>query len=337
MFERRDVLKLGLGGLAAGSRPFVLARACRRQRRGRARAATGPACRHKVSRSARRRLSIRALSPTPPATAAKQPYKALPSDLPDPLRKLTYDQYVAIRAKPCAIIWANENFGFALEPLHRGFIFSTPVAINLVSQGQARRVDLRYGAIRLRQASPCRQCRRHRLFRLSRSGAAKRTRALRKSRPFRARASFGPSPRASVSARWRAPCRSRPPTRAARNFRRSAASGSNSPNLATDALVIHAFIDSESMTGAYRFTLHPGDATIIDTECTLFARAKVDNFGLATMSATVLSDADRSSPARRYAPDDRRHRRSADVDRPRRMALAPGLQPRDLADLDLRR
>ena len=63
------------------------------------------------------------------------------------------------------------------------------------------------------------------------------------------------------------------------------------PNLATDALVIHALIDSESVTGAYRFTLHPGEATIIDTECTLFARADVDNFGLATMSAMVLTDA----------------------------------------------
>jgi len=41
------------------------------------------------------------------------------------------------------------------------------------------------------------------------------------------------------------------------------------PTLAAGALVIHALIDSESVTGAYRFTLRPGDATIIDTECTL--------------------------------------------------------------------
>ena len=43
------------------------------------------------------------------------------------------------------------------------------------------------------------------------------------------------------------------------------------PTLAANALTIHALLDSESVTGAYRFTLHPGEATIIDTECSLFA------------------------------------------------------------------
>ncbi|MGH6841793.1 MAG: glucan biosynthesis protein, partial [Methylocella sp.] len=60
------------------------------------------------------------------------------------------------------------------------------------------------------------------------------------------------------------------------------------PTLAAGALVVHALIGSESVTGAYRFTLRPGEATIIDTECTLFARAAVDNLGLATMSTTHL-------------------------------------------------
>jgi len=70
---------------------------------------------------------------------------------------------------------------------------------------------------------------------------------------------------------WQGPCRSRPPIRAARipAFR---AVWIEHPTLAAGALVIHALIDSESVTGAYRFTLRPGDATIIDTECTLFAR-----------------------------------------------------------------
>jgi glucans biosynthesis protein len=61
------------------------------------------------------------------------------------------------------------------------------------------------------------------------------------------------------------------------------------PTLAAGALVMHALIGSESVTGAYHFTLRPGEATIIDTECALFARAAVDNLGLATMSATHLS------------------------------------------------
>jgi glucans biosynthesis protein len=60
------------------------------------------------------------------------------------------------------------------------------------------------------------------------------------------------------------------------------------PSLVANALIVHAVIDSETMTGAFRFTIRPGEATIIDTEATLFARAAVDNFGLGTMSATHL-------------------------------------------------
>ena len=47
----------------------------------------------------------------------------------------------------------------------------------------------------------------------------------------------------------------------------------------TDNLVIHALLDSESVTGAFRFTLRTGDITIIDTEITLFPRAAVDELG----------------------------------------------------------
>src|SRR5580704_7567012 len=71
---------------------------------------------------------------------AKEAYKALPADLPDPLKTLSYDQYVAIHLRPGATLWAKDNIGFALEPLHRGFIFSPPMQINLVADGEMRRL-----------------------------------------------------------------------------------------------------------------------------------------------------------------------------------------------------
>ena len=61
------------------------------------------------------------------------------------------------------------------------------------------------------------------------------------------------------------------------------------PSLATEALVIHAVLDSESVSGAYRFTLRAGEATIIDTECTLFPRVALDHIGVATMMATHVA------------------------------------------------
>ena len=64
-----------------------------------------------------------------PRSLAKQAYKAPPADLPDAFKSLTYDQYVAIHLRPGATIWANDNIGFALEPLHRGFLFSRSVTM----------------------------------------------------------------------------------------------------------------------------------------------------------------------------------------------------------------
>ena len=60
------------------------------------------------------------------------------------------------------------------------------------------------------------------------------------------------------------------------------------PSPAADALVIHALLDSASLTGAFHFTLRPGDATIIDTELTLVARAAVDHLGLGVDDARPI-------------------------------------------------
>ena len=60
------------------------------------------------------------------------------------------------------------------------------------------------------------------------------------------------------------------------------------PGPASDTLVINALLDSASLTGAFRFTLHAGDATIIDTELTLIARVAVDHLGLGTMAGAYL-------------------------------------------------
>src|SRR5688572_22309041 len=57
---------------------------------------------------------------------ARRAYAAPASDLPDVFGNLTYEQYVGIKALPNATVWAGENRGFTVEPLHRGFVFNTP-------------------------------------------------------------------------------------------------------------------------------------------------------------------------------------------------------------------
>jgi glucans biosynthesis protein len=52
--------------------------------------------------------------------------------------------------------------------------------------------------------------------------------------------------------------------------------------------VVHGLIDSESVAGAVRMTLRPGDATIVDVETTLFPRVNLEHVGLGGMNATYL-------------------------------------------------
>lgn len=282
MFERRDVLRLGLGGLAAGVDLSCLS--------------AGHVIDSAEAQALAQGFALGAPTPFHPGivtdaarVAAKLPYKPVPNDLPEHLRKLTYDQYVGIRVKATARIWADENLGFVLEPLHRGFIFSAPVEINLVAQGQARRViynnsQFDFGGLPVPPIGDIGFSGFRVLAPQNEKGLAEIA-AFQGASFFRALAQgqlFGTMARA-LSIKVADP--------RGEEFPRIRTFWIERPNLATNALVIHALIDSQSMTGAYRFTLHPGEATIIDTECTLFARTKVDNFGLATMSATVLSDA----------------------------------------------
>ena len=74
------------------------------------------------------------------AALAASPYKAPDAPLPAVFTGLTFEQYAAIRRVPGTAIWANEKLGFSLEPLHRGFVYTTPVTINIVEGGLSQRL-----------------------------------------------------------------------------------------------------------------------------------------------------------------------------------------------------
>ncbi|HLH10791.1 MAG TPA: glucan biosynthesis protein [Methylovirgula sp.] len=284
MFERRDVLKIGLGSLAAGilwpPEGAVLAQSAPS---GQPAAPAGFAFGNPTPFQANVvKDAARAL--------AKSAFKPVSADLPASFRNLSYDQYVAIRGKPGTALWINQKFGFALEPLHRGFIFSSPVEINIVTQGQARHLIYDpslydFGKLAVRGD----------IGDIGFSGF--RVLTPQDGKGFAEIATF------QGASFFRAVAEGQNPGTMARALSIKTADPHGEefpmirsywieqPTLADDMLVIHALIDSESVSGAYRFTLRPGEATIIDTECTLYPRVNVDNFGLATMSATVVSDA----------------------------------------------
>ncbi len=266
MYKRRDVLKLGVAGLAGA-------------------VATGGAAAQEAT-------------PTPPfdparvvdaarALAAK-PFKAPNADLPDAFANLTLEQYAAIQNRPSALLWAAENLGFVIDPLHRGYLYAAPIRLNVIEGGVARRLvyaasdfdfgplkppadikDIGFSGFRVLINPPGGELAPVAIFQ-----GASFYRAIAQGQAF------------GMRARGLALKVADPKGEEIPIFREA---WIEQPTLAQGALVVHALLDSESVAGAYRFTLRAGDATIIDTECTLFARVAVDNIGVAPMAATYLA------------------------------------------------
>jgi glucans biosynthesis protein len=219
---------------------------------------------------------------------AKQAFKPAAADTPEVFKNLGFEQYAGIRQRPGTAIFAADALGFAVEPLHRGFIFVSPMQIHIVSRGEARRVLYDPSLYDFGKLTVPPQ-----IGDIGFSGF--RVLTQRDGNSFTELATF------QGASFFRGVARGQFPGAMARamsiktadprgeEFPAIRAVWIERPTLTENRLVVHALIDSESLTGAYRFTLRPGEVTLVDTECTLFPRTNVDSYGLATMSATVLS------------------------------------------------
>jgi periplasmic glucans biosynthesis protein len=273
MRQRRDFLKLALAGaLAGGASRSVLPI-------GAAEAAPQPAGQPLPFAAGSVAEMARQL--------AKAPFKAPKTALPDPFANLTYEQYVGIRPQPGSALWSGDNVGFAIEPLHRGFIFSTPVEINIVDNGMARRVLYDRAAFDFGKLQPPADASDIGFsgFRVLNAVAGQ---GLQEAAIYQAASFFRAKARGQtmgVTARGLSIRTGDPEGEEFPLFR---GFWIEKPTLAANALIIHALLDSTSATGAFRFTLRPGEATIIDTELTIFARAAVDHFGLGSITGMYL-------------------------------------------------
>ncbi len=55
-------------------------------------------------------------------------------------------------------------------------------------------------------------------------------------------------------------------------------------------MVVHALMDSPSVTGAYRFDVSPGDSCVMEVEATLFPRVPLENVGIGALTSMFLYD-----------------------------------------------
>ena len=270
MFKRRDVLRLALAGVGAPALASVSAAPALAQN-----GTPEPAAPPKPPRFDSTQVLEMARN------LARQPWRKPALDLPEPFNTLNHDQYASIERKPEAFIWRDQSIGFTIEPTPRGFIFNNSLQINVVEDGVARRIaydpaDFTFGKV------PAAAERKEVGFAGFRIWLRGQDGALQDFCNFQGQGYFQTIGRGQPFGAAARGLAVRPVDQArGEEFPHFSAVWIERPVLAANAIIIHALLESESVTGAYRYTMRPGDATIVDTECTLFTRAALDNVGIA--------------------------------------------------------
>lgn len=221
-------------------------------------------------------------------------------DLPEPFNALSPEQYRDIRLRSEAAVWRGEGLGYEVLPLPLGWIYDAPVDIWIVSGGEtqslkADNASFSFGTSieKVPEGAPF----GFSGFRIS--GLLNRSDALDEFVSFQGASYFkaiGQGQRYGLSARGLAVDTARPSGEEFPLFR---GFWIERPNAGAREIRIHALLDSQSVAGAYKFTVRPGRDTIIDVDATLYPRRSLGHVGIAPLTSMYLL-----GPAqRRVGPD----------------------------------
>ena len=212
--------------------------------------------------------------------------------LPESLSKLSYDQYRDIRFKADQSLWKDQPPGFSMDLFHTGFVYNTPVDIHVVSDGQQRKLnyvpglftfgpsiptppkgdmDLHYSGLRVRY--PLNKPEYQDEFAVFQG--ASYFRAVAKDQVY------------GLSARGLAIDTAQPKGEEFPEFRQF---WIRKPEPDSPSLVVYALLGSPSCAGSYRFTIRPGEETLMDVELKLFARRDLTHVGFAPLTSMFFFD-----------------------------------------------
>lgn len=220
---------------------------------------------------------------------AAQPFQDPTGIVPDFLFKATYDQWRDIRFETDKSLWRSENLPFEVQFFHLGFFYDRPVKINVVDAKGVEPIpfstDLfNYGANDFKAKLPDNigfaGFRLH--YPINRKDYRDEVAVFLGASYFRA---IGKNMGYGLSARGLA-------------IDTALDSGEEfpyfkeywlvKPSPKDKEMVVYALLDSVSLSGAYKFVVRPGKATLIKVETTIFRRRQVGKLGIAPLTSMFL-------------------------------------------------
>jgi periplasmic glucans biosynthesis protein len=235
------------------------------------------------------------------AAAAYSPQR---SSLPAVLDKLSPEQYRSIQFNPDAGIWRAEELPFRLELLRAHHNLQSAVTVSTVEDGMATDIVPTPAMFEMAPALPAQ------LGKVSFPLSGFRLRSHINSKKvwdeflvfqgasyFRAVAQnllYG------LSARGLAINTAEP---SGEEFPVFTHFWIERPGARANSIVVYALLESESTTGAYRFTVQPGVETLMDVDFTLFPRTEMRVVGIAPLTSMFLFDETNRGRLDDYRPE----------------------------------
>lgn len=224
-------------------------------------------------------------------------------DLPKALADLKFQQYTQIQYKNDHNLWRADKLPFQLSFFHQGMQYSVPVRVHLITATGLREVEFNPDAFDYGDNHFSADDLKHLHF------AGLRVEVPgRKNQPSSQVLVFegasylrgiGTGQRFGLSARGLAVDTGSPTGEEFPNFTEFWVAR---PRADDKALIIYALLDSPRMTGAYRYTLHPGKTAVVDVKARIYMRANVDKLGLAPLTGMYLFGPNEPSPVADYRP-----------------------------------
>lgn len=223
------------------------------------------------------------------ALAAKPYQKPDTSSIPPQLTKLNYKQYRQISYKPSAALWQGSKLGFQADFMIEGNAFRSPVKINEVDSTGVHPItfdpdNFDYGNTKLDPTQLKNANFSGLRIRFPLNGPKQTDMVLQ----FLGASYFSALGKGQVKG----------PSARGLAVDTGLISGEEFPwfkefwieRPASDdkEMVIDALLDSKRVTGAYRFVLRPGVATVVDVQARIFLRDYVTKLGMAPLGSMYL-------------------------------------------------
>ncbi len=239
---------------------------------------------------------------------ASRPYTKQPPALPKALKDLTYDQTRDIRFDPARSLWREHNLPFEIRFFHLGGAFDQPVRIYEVVGKDVNEIAFEtaafdYGKNKLDRSQFARVgfagFRVHYPLNLAPGKPAYKDELVSflGASYFRA---LGQGQRYGASARGLAIDTAE---RGGEEFPRFEQFWIERPTAGAKELVIHALLDSRRVTGAYRFVIRPGAATVTDVQARLYLREPVAKLAIAPLTSMFHFGENQRAPSEDFRPE----------------------------------